>query len=82
MEFEVLLAAGLVLHAHRRCDLRGLHRTLAQHGEFLEHEFQLRIALDHFHHVEHGALAVAAVVVEELDHRDIALRVADRHLPR
>src|SRR5262249_14451741 len=38
MEFEIFLAAGVVLHAHRRRNLRRLDRTLTQHREFLEHE--------------------------------------------
>ena len=33
-------------------------------------------------HVVHGALAVAAVVVEELDEGDVALRIADDDLAR
>ena len=45
VELEILLAAGLVLHAHRDRDLRGLRRAFAEHREFLEHDPQLRIGL-------------------------------------
>ena len=38
VELEILLAAGLVLHAHRDRDLRRLRRAFAEHREFLEHE--------------------------------------------
>src|SRR4029453_12218689 len=81
VEFEIFLAA-LVLHAHGRSHLRRLDRAFAQHREFLEHEFKLAVALDEIEHVVHGALAVAAIVVEEFDHRAVALRIAQRHLPR
>src|SRR6266536_28573 len=75
MEFEIFLAA-LVLHTHRRSHLRRLDRAFAQHRKFLEHEFELAVALEEIEHVVHGALAVAAIVVEEFDHRDVALRIA------
>src|SRR5262249_2337236 len=81
MEVEIFLAAR-VLHAHRRRDLRRLYRTLAEHREFLEHEFEAPVALDEIEHVAHRAFAVAAIVVEELDHRDVALRIAQGYLPR
>src|SRR5215469_596081 len=42
VELEIFLA-GLVLHARRGGDLRRLHRALAQHGEFLEHELDLAV---------------------------------------
>ena len=74
--------AGLVLHADRDRDLRRLDRARPEHREFLEHDLELGIALHQLEHVVHGALAVAAVVVEELDEGDVALRIAERHLPR
>jgi hypothetical protein len=37
--------------------------------------------LHQIHHVDHRAFAIAAIVVEELDHRDVALRIADHDLP-
>jgi hypothetical protein len=82
MEFEIFLAAGVVLHAHGRRNLRRLDRTLAQHREFLEHEFEFSVVLQEIEHVAHGAFAVAAIVIEELDHGDVALRIAQRHLAR
>src|SRR6266852_2258019 len=81
VELEVFLA-GLVLHARGRRDLRRLHRSLAEHGKFLEHEFELAVVLEQVEHVGHGALAVAAIVVEEFHQRDVALRIAERHLAR
>ena len=38
---------------------------------------ELGIGLHHVEHVGHGALAVAAVVVEELDEVDVAFGIAD-----
>ena len=42
----------------------------------------LRIVLHQVGHVGHGAFAEAAIVIEELDHRDVALRIAERDLAR
>ena len=81
MEVEIFLA-GRILHAHGDADLGGFDRTCAQHREFLEHDLQLGIALHQFHHVEHRALAVAAIVIEELDEGDVAVLVAERHVAR
>src|SRR5262249_13803375 len=81
MKLEIFLA-GLVLHPHRDRNLRGLRRTLAEHREFLEHDLDLWISLHEIEHVGHSALAVAAVVVEQLHKGDIALWVADRYLAR
>src|SRR5262245_32405283 len=39
VELEIFLA-GLVLHAHGRRHLRGLHRAVAQHRKFLEDELE------------------------------------------
>src|SRR5215467_14283419 len=80
MEFEIFLAAGRVLHAHGRRNLRRLGRTLAQHRELLEHEFELAVVLHEIEHVAHRPFAVAAIVIEELDHGDVALGIAQRHL--
>src|SRR6266404_1416405 len=80
MEFEIFLAAGLVLHAHGRRNLRCLDRTLAQHRKLLEHEFELAVVLHEIEHVAHRPFAVAAIVIEELDHGDVALGIAQRHL--
>src|SRR5215470_2647294 len=76
MEFEIFLAAGRVLHAHGRRNLRRLGRTLAQHRELLEHEFELAVVLHEIEHVAHRPFAVAAIVIEELDHGDVALGIA------
>ena len=81
VEVEVFLA-GLVLHTRGDRDLRRLERARAEHRIFLEHDFELGIGLEEGQHVAERALAVAAVVVEELDHGDVALRVAERHLVR
>src|SRR6266481_1103334 len=81
MELEIFLAT-LILHAHRRRNLRRLNRTLAEDREFLEHKFELFVALEQIEHVGHGTLAIAAIVIEELDYGDITLRIAQRHLTR
>ena len=82
MEFEIFLAAALVLHAHGSRDVRRLHRAFSQHRKLLEHEFELGVGLQQLEHVAHRALAVTAIVVEELHQRDVALRVAERDLAR
>src|SRR5262245_40636281 len=81
VKLEIFLA-GLVLHAHGRRYLRRLHRAVPQHWKLLEYELELAVVLDELEHVAHGALAVAAIVIEELDHGDVALGIAQRHLPR
>ena len=81
MKFDVLLAGG-VLHPRRDRDAGGFDRAFAEHRKFLEHELQIAVVLDQVEHVRHCALAVAAIVVEELDHRDVALRVAEHDLMR
>jgi hypothetical protein len=81
VEFDVLLA-GAVLHARRDRDASGFDRPFSEHRKFLEHEFQVAVGFYQIEHVGHGALAVAAIVVEELDHRDVALGIAEHHLMR
>ena len=81
MEFEIFLA-GLVLHAHRDRDLRRFDRARSEHREFLQHHLELGIVLHQRQHVGHGALAVAAVVIEEFDEGDVAIRVAQINLAR
>ena len=68
------------LHAHGDRHARGLHRARAEHREFLEHDLELGIGLQQREHVAHGVLAVAAIVVEELDEGDVALRIAEHDL--
>ncbi len=80
MEVEVLLAGGPVLQVQGDRHLGGLRRSFAEHGEFLEHDAQLGIVLDEVHHVGHGAFAIAAIVIEELHHGDVATRVAEDHM--
>ena len=48
-----------------------------EHREFLQHDLQLRIGFHQIEHVGHGAFAVAAIVIEELDEGDVAVLVAD-----
>ena len=54
----------------------------AEHRKFLEDEFEIGVGLEQLDHVGQRALAVAAIVVEELDHGDLALRVAEHDLVR
>ena len=79
VELEVFLA-GRVLHAHGHRDAGGLDRAFAEHRKFLEDEFEIGVGLEQLDHVGQRALAVAAIVVEELDHGDLALRVAEHDL--
>ena len=62
-------------------DLRRLDRSLAEHREFLEHDPEVLIAGEQLLQVAMGAPAVGAVVVEELDQRDVAVGIAEDHLP-
>jgi hypothetical protein len=48
-----------------------------EHRKFLQHDFQLRIGLHQIEHVGHGAFAVAAIIIEELDKGDVAILVAE-----
>jgi hypothetical protein len=80
MEFEIFLAAVLVLHARGSGDVRRLHRAFSQHRKLLEHEFELAVGFKQLEHVAHRALAVTAIVIEEFHERDVALRIAERDL--
>src|SRR5262249_7391898 len=82
MKFQIFLAAIFILHAYRSRNLRCLDGSFAQNGEFLEHELEPVIGFKKLHHVVEGALAIAAIVIEKLNHGDIALRIAERNLPR
>src|SRR5216684_6417914 len=81
MELEILFA-GRVLHAHRHRNLRRLHRARPQHRKFLEHDAKLRILLHQVEHVAQRPLAIAAVVIEELDQGYVTLAISDRDLAR
>src|SRR5262249_26286120 len=81
VKFHVLLAAR-VLHARGDCDVGGFDRSFAENRKFLEHELEIWIGLQEIEHVSHGAPAETAIVVEELDHGDVALRVAEDDLMR
>src|SRR3982751_5842546 len=61
MKVEIFLA-GRILHPHSNADLGSFDRACAQHRKFLEHDLQLRIVLHQLHHVQHRALAAAAIV--------------------
>jgi hypothetical protein len=50
--------------------------------KLLEDDSQFRIGLEQAEHGRQRALAVAAIVVEELDHGDIAVGIAEGHLMR
>ena len=63
-------------------DLRGFERTLAQHGEFFQYDFQLGVGFQQIEHIGHGAFAVAAIIVEEFDEGDIAVLVAEHDAAR
>ncbi len=52
-------------------------RALAEHRQFAAGDAQLRVRLDQLRHRRQHLPAEAAVVVEELGQRDVALRVAE-----
>ena len=81
MKGEIFLSAG-ILHAHRDGDARRLHRAGSEDGKLLEHDFQIGIVLEQREHVGQRPFAVAATVIEELDQRDRAVRIAERDLVR
>ena len=56
--------------------LGGIVRIAAEDREFLQHHAQVLVLLDEAHHLRKALLAPAAVVVEELDHGDVAIGVA------
>ena len=71
-----------LIQEHGDRDFRGFHRARSEHGKFLEHDLELGIVLEQREHVAHGAFAVAAIVVEELDEGDVAVGVAEHDLVR
>src|SRR5262245_15389842 len=81
VKFEIFFA-GLVLHADRHSDLRGLERAGTENREFLEDDLELWIVFHQREHVIHGALAVAAVVIEKFHKGDVAVRSAENDLAR
>ena len=70
------------LVARRRGDPGGLDRAGPEHREILEDELEVGVVLHQLGDVGQRALAVMAVVVEELDERRSALGVADHRLER
>ena len=66
----------LALHARRERDLRGLLELVAQDRKLLEDDAHVLVGLDQLRDVAEAALAVAAVVVEELDDGDVAVGIA------
>ena len=63
-------------------DARGFLRALRQDRQFLEDDADLGIAFDQLDDVVQTALAVAAVVIEELDDGDVAVGIAGRSARR
>ena len=74
MVVEELVALDLVLDRER--DAARLDRIGTEDRKVLHDDAQLRIGLHEGAQVREGALAVAAIVIEELDERDVALRIA------
>nr|WP_261403185.1 hypothetical protein [Chenggangzhangella methanolivorans] len=58
-------------------DLRGPDRLFADDRKLHHHDAQVRVVVDERVDVLDGAAAEAAIVVEELDQRDVALRIAE-----
>ena len=56
--------------------LRGVFRGLAEDWQFLENDTHVLVCVQNLQQVVEGAFAELAVVVEELDDGDVALRVA------
>ncbi|MNY02099.1 hypothetical protein D3C86_1346580 [compost metagenome] len=55
-------------------------RFRSQNRELLKDDAHLLVALQDFIHVSHGAFAITAIVIEELDQRDVAIRIAERQI--
>ena len=73
MEAEVF---GGVLTVRGERDARGGDRLRAEYREFLVDDAHVGVVLEQHQHVAEHALAIAAVIIEELDQRDVATGVA------
>ena len=66
----------LALLSGCECGACGKGRSLAEDWPFAHHQPDVAVFGQKSVDFRHGALAVGAVVVKELDHRDIALQIA------
>ena len=78
VEGPELVARQLIARGARH--LRRLDRPRPEHRIILEDELQVRIVLHELRDVRKRALAIVAIVIEELDQRRGALRVAEGRL--
>ena len=60
----------------------GIDGFVGQDGKFLEDHAQVRILGQQLCHVGQGGAAIAAIVVEKFDERDVAIGIADHYLAR
>jgi len=79
MEGEVFLPVR-VLHAYRDGYSCGFCRSRPEDRQLFEHNPQVRVVVHQREHVRHGAPAITATVVEELNKRDVAVGIAECHL--
>ncbi len=70
MEAQVI--ARLLLEEGER-DAAGEHAVFRQDGEIHQNIAQLRIGPEQFRNLHGGASAIAAIVIEKLDDRDISV---------
>ena len=68
--------------AHQHGDARRIDGGIGENGEFLEYDAQLGVFRQERRQVGQGVAAIAAIVVEELHQRDVAIRIAQHHLAR
>ena len=80
LAMEVPEFLAVELHPRGGRDLRRLHRVRPKDREILKHDAQLGIAFDQLGDGIERLFAVAAIVVEEFDQRDLAFGIADDDL--
>ena len=68
------------LRPHGTCHLRRLDRAWSKHRKILQHHPQIRIGLHQLGQIVQGAFAIAAIIVEKFDQRDLAIGIADHGL--
>jgi hypothetical protein len=72
--FEQLVPGELVFYGegYPAC----FHGIRAENREILHDETQLRIRLHKAANIREGSFAITAIIIEELDQRDITVRIA------
>ena len=78
MEVPEFLAGNLL--AHGGGHPRRLDRIRAEHREILEHHAQVGLGLHQVGEIAERPFAIAAIIIEKFDQRDLAVGIADHRL--